>query len=93
MTLAWSRSCWRKREIMFGPLRIAAGPVTDGFSADLVPDDGRVAVADYGAGPGELIAVLAAEQRYLVERVGRGCVRGATYFDEAHERIRRGPTK
>jgi len=73
------------------PLRIVARPVVDGFAADLVAADGRVAVAEYGSGPDELTAVLVAEQRYLVEQVGRGSVGGATYSDKARERVRRGP--
>lgn len=44
------------------PLRIVARPVNDRFAADLVAADGRVAVAEYGSGPDELIAVLVAEQ-------------------------------
>jgi len=73
------------------PMRIAARRVADGFAADLVAIDGRVAVAEYGAGPDELLAVLVAEQRYLVEQKGRGSVTGATYLDKARERLRRGP--
>jgi hypothetical protein len=65
--------------------------VTNRFAADLVTADGRIAVAGYGSGSDELTAVLAAEQRYLVEQVGRGSVGGATYMDKARERIRRGP--
>ena len=65
------------------PMRIAARPVADGFAADLVAVDGSVAVTDYGAGPDELLAVLVAEQRYLVEQEGRGSVAGATYLDKA----------
>ena len=72
------------------PLRIVARPVGDWFAADLAAD-GRVAVAGYGSGPDELIAVLVAEQQYLVEQVGRGSVVGATYADKARERVRRGP--
>lgn len=63
----------------------------DGFVCDLVVVDGSVAVAEYGAGPDELLAVLVAEQRYLVEEEGRGSVRGSTYLDKARERVRRGP--
>jgi hypothetical protein len=48
-------------------------------------------VTDYGAGPDELLAVLVAEQRYLVEQEGRGSVAGATYLDKARERVRGGP--
>jgi len=43
----------------------------------------------YASGPTEVLALLAAEQRYLVEQVGRGSVRGDTYLDNAEERLRR----
>lgn len=59
--------------------------------ADLVHQTGQVAVPAYGSGSSLLIAVLAAEQRYLVEQVGRGSLRGDTYSAKAAERIRRGP--
>lgn len=74
------------------PLKLAPRPVDGVFVCDLVAVDGSVAVADYGAGPNELLAVLVAEQRYLVEQEGRGSVRGSTYLDKALERVRRGPT-
>jgi hypothetical protein len=73
------------------PMRIAVRRVADGFAADLVAVDGSVAATNYGAGPDELLAVLVAEQRYLIEQEGRGCVAGATYLDKARERVRRGP--
>jgi len=41
--------------------------------------------------PDDLTAVLAAEQRYLVEQVGSGSVRGETYAEKARVRVRRGP--
>jgi hypothetical protein len=62
-----------------------------GFVCDLVTVDGRVAVAAYGSGPDELLAVLAAEQRYLVEQEGRGSARGVTCLDKARTRVRRSP--
>ena len=75
------------------PLRLAARAVDDGFVCDLLAAGGtRVAVAEYGAGPDELLAVLVAEQRYLAEQEGRGSVRGSTYLDKARERVRRGPS-
>jgi hypothetical protein len=73
------------------PMSIAARATADGFAADLVAPDGRIAVAGYGSGPDELTAVLVAEQRYLVEQTGGGSVRGATYLEKARERIRRRP--
>lgn len=72
-------------------MRIVARAAADGFAADLVAHDGKVATAHYAAGPDELLAVLAAEQRYLVEQQGRGSVVGKTYLDKARERVRRGP--
>ena len=72
-------------------MRIAVRRMADGFAADLVAVDGSVAVTDYGAGPDELLAVLVAEQRYLVEQEGSGSVAGATYLDKARERVRHGP--
>jgi hypothetical protein len=72
-------------------LKLVARPVATGFACDLVAVDGRVVAAEYGAGPDELLAVLVAEQRYLVEQDGRGSVSGATYLDKARERVPRGP--
>ena len=60
-----------------GPMRIAARRVADGFAADLIGLDGSVAAAAYGVGPDELLAVMVAEQRYLVEQEGRGSICGA----------------
>jgi len=71
-------------------LRVVARRVVDGFMADLVAAGGRVA-AGYGPGPDELTVVLQAEQRYLVEQVGRGNVGGASYADKAREDVRPGP--
>jgi hypothetical protein len=73
------------------PMRIVARQAAGGFAADLVRTDGRVAVTAYGSGPDPLLAVLAAEQRYLVEQGGGRCVAGKTYQDKARERVRRGP--
>lgn len=71
------------------PLRLAARSADDAFVCDLLAIDGSVAVAEYGAGLDELLAVLVAEQRYLVEQKGRDSVRGATYLDKARQRVRR----
>lgn len=60
----------------------------DGVVVDLTREDGTVLWPNYGIGP-ELLAVLAAEQRYLVEQEGRDAVAGATYLDKARERVRR----
>ena len=61
------------------------------YVVDLVTAEGRVAVSAYGAGPDELLAILAAEQRYLTEQTGHGSVPGSTYLAKARERIRRVP--
>lgn len=73
------------------PLDLAARRLPEGgFAADLLMDDGRVAQRVYGSGPNQLLAILAAEQRYLAEQEGGGTVRGATYLEKARERVRRG---
>lgn len=59
------------------------------FVAELSGADGRVIWPHYAAGPTESLAYLAAEQRYLVEEVGRGSLNGASYLDKAEERLRR----
>lgn len=56
---------------------------------DLTRYDGTVLWPNYATGPDELLALLAAEQRYLVEEEGRGSVVGATYLEKARERVRR----
>jgi len=43
----------------------------------------------YSSGPTIVLAVLAAEQRWLVEQAGSGSVLGETYLDKARERLRR----
>lgn len=43
----------------------------------------------YASGPSLVLAVLAAEQRWLVEEEGSGGVAGETYLDKAEERLRR----
>jgi hypothetical protein len=59
------------------------------FVAQLQRADGSVIWPDYATGTTETLALLAAEQRYLVEEVGRGSVSGANYPDKAEERLRR----
>jgi len=67
----------------------------DGFVVDLCRSDGTVVWPSFARGVDELQALLAAEQRYLVEEVGEGSVPGATYADKAAERLRqwRGSSK
>jgi hypothetical protein len=63
--------------------------LSGGFRVDIVRSDGTVVWPDYASGPDPLLAVLSAEQRYLVEERGAGSVPGATYLDKARERLRR----
>jgi hypothetical protein len=70
-------------------LRAQVEPAGGGFTAHLVHDDGTIAWPDFAAGPDRLLALLAAEQRYLVEERGSGSVSGRTYEDKASERLRR----
>ena len=70
------------------------GPVAvredgDTFVAELIRDDGSILWPNYAHGPSEVLAILAAEQRSLVEDQGAGSVAGATYLDKARERLRR----
>lgn len=59
------------------------------FVAQLQRADGSVTWPEYATGASEILALLAAEQRYLVEEVGKGSASGATYADKAEERLRR----
>lgn len=74
---------------LLNPLRVRVRPDAEGFTADLVRADGSVLWPNYAHGPDELLTVLAAEQRFLVEDRGQGSVVGATYFDKARVRLRR----
>ena len=70
------------------------GPISlrrdgDTFVAELIRDDGTIYWPNYAHGPSEVLATLAAEQRFLVEDLGVGSVSGATYLDKARERLRR----
>jgi hypothetical protein len=59
-------------------------------AVDLVGDvNPKVVLRGYGLGPDTVLAILAAEQRWLVEEEGRGSVLGDTYVDKARERLRR----
>jgi hypothetical protein len=71
------------------PLVIAVRHDEDQVVIDLTDVNGSVVWPDYATAPDELLATLAAEQRYLVEEVGAGSVAGATYVDKARERLRR----
>jgi hypothetical protein len=62
----------------------------DGVAVDLVGEvNPEVELRGYGFGPDSVLAVLAAEQRWLVEEEGRGSVAGETHAEKAHERLRR----
>jgi hypothetical protein len=52
----------------------------------------RVAVANYGSGPSELLAIMATEQRWLIEQDGSASTPGKSYVDQAKERLRIGRT-
>jgi hypothetical protein len=56
---------------------------------DLLRSDGSVPWPDYASGASEILAIFAAEQRYLVEEIGHGSAPGVTYADKAAERLRR----
>jgi hypothetical protein len=71
------------------PLLANARIDSDGVVIDLARADGTVLWPDYAHGPDELLAVLVAEQRFLVEDRGGGAVSGRTYLDKARERLRR----
>jgi hypothetical protein len=70
------------------PLAVAVRPEGDDFVADLV-GDGHVVWLNYASAPDQLLATLAAEQRYLAEEVGAGSLPGESYVDKARERLRR----
>ena len=74
---------------MFAPLVIAVRRDGDTFVAELVRADGTRAWPNYAHGPSEVLATLAAEQRFLVEDRGAGSMSGGTYIDKARERLRR----
>ena len=70
--------------------RVETRASPDGVVVDLVgnvnPD---VILQHYASAPTAVLAVLAAEQRWLVEEQGSGSVRGETYVEKAEERLRR----
>ncbi len=74
---------------MFAPLVLALRHDGDVFVVNLVSDDGTVVWPDYSYGPTEVLAMLAAEQRFLVEDRGSGSMPGATWDEKARERLRR----
>jgi hypothetical protein len=56
----------------------------DGVAVDLVGDiNPAVELRGYGLGPDPVLAVLAAEQRWLAEEEGRGSEAGETYVEKA----------
>lgn len=74
---------------LLSPMSIGIRHDDKGVVVDLVHDDGSVVWPEFAHGPDEVLAILAAEQRYLVEQQGHGSVRGESYVDKARERLRR----
>ncbi len=70
-------------------LRARAHAEGDAWVAELIKVDGTVVWPVYAHGRSELLAVLAAEQRFLVEDAGDGALPGRSYADKAEERLRR----
>lgn len=75
-------------ERRIAPLAVSVRRDADEFVADLTRD-AVVVWPNYASGPTHVLAVLAAEQRFLAEQVGSGTVNGRTYLDKAEERLRR----
>jgi hypothetical protein len=73
----------------FTPLVIAVRRDGDTFVAELFREDGTMVWPNYAHGPSDVLAAVAAEQRFLVEDQGSGSVAGTTYVDTARERLRR----
>lgn len=70
--------------------RVETRATPDGVVVDLVGDvNPEVVLKQYASAPTAALAVLAAEQRWLVEEQGSGSVRGETYVAKAEERLRR----
>lgn len=51
---------------------------------------GQVALRNYGSGPTRSLAIVATEQRWLVEQEGLSSSPGHTYVEMAEERLRQG---
>jgi hypothetical protein len=73
----------------FGPLTVASRTDPVGVVVDVLRSDGTVLWPNYASGQDENMAILAAEQRYLVEQIGSGSMPGATYAEKAAERLGR----
>jgi hypothetical protein len=73
----------------FAPMTVASRRDAQNVVVDLLRSDGSVLWPDYASGRSEIMAILAAEQRYLVEEVGDGSAPGVTYADKAAERLLR----
>ena len=73
----------------FAPSRIVCRNDGTEVVADVVGPNGALAWPEFSRGPSELMALLAAEQRFLVEQVGSGATPGTTYVDMATERLHR----
>jgi len=57
-----------------------------GATVELTDQAGHIVWPEYAHGPNRLLALLAAEQRYLVEQTGADSTAGATYVDKARTR-------
>jgi hypothetical protein len=69
---------------------LATREETNEWVVDLVSArTGEVFAPLWAGGPTRTLAVLVAEQRWMVEQVGSGSVTGATYVDKARELLRR----
>jgi hypothetical protein len=75
---------------LFGAARVVARVQRDddGYTVDLCRHDGSVLWPQFAAGNTELLALISAEQRFLVEQVGEGEAAGASYAEKAAERLR-----
>jgi hypothetical protein len=74
---------------LFKPLVLSVRPEDAHFVAEISRPNGTIAWPDFAMGSSELLAMLAAEQRFLVEQEGKGSEPGATYAEKAQNRLRR----
>lgn len=81
----------REATAVLAPLAISLREDENDVVADLARD-GVVVWPNYAVGPDDVLATLAAEQRYLAEERGSGTVPGVTYLDKARERLLRALT-
>jgi hypothetical protein len=70
-------------------LALSVRPEGVEFVVDLIGRDGTTFWPNFAKGPDRLVALVIAEQRYLVEEVGSGSMPGEVYLEKAKERLRR----